>query len=48
MDLFLKKSNVFKIFKVWKVPMENETELRLKFLLPNNGGEFCNKAFGEY
>ncbi|KAG9444911.1 hypothetical protein H6P81_016251 [Aristolochia fimbriata] len=42
------KSNVFNVFKYWLARVENETGLRLKCLLSDNGGEFCNKEFDSY
>ncbi|KAG9446485.1 hypothetical protein H6P81_012613 [Aristolochia fimbriata] len=43
-----KKSNVFNMFKYWLARVENETGSRLKCLLSDNGGEFCNKEFDSY
>ena len=42
------KSDVFDTFKKWKALVENEIGKRLKFLRPNNGGEYCSKEFGRY
>ncbi|KAG9445072.1 hypothetical protein H6P81_016412 [Aristolochia fimbriata] len=42
------KSNVFNMFKYWLARVENETGSRLKCLLSDNGGEFCNKEFDSY
>ena len=38
---FLKhKSNVFSIFKKWKVEVENKTGLKVKCLRSDSGGEY--------
>lgn len=42
-----RKSDVFETFKRWKALMENETNLKLKFLRSDNGGEYCSKAFND-
>ncbi|KAG9453509.1 hypothetical protein H6P81_006413 [Aristolochia fimbriata] len=42
------KSNVFTVFKYWLACVENETGSRLKCLLSDNGGKFCNKEFDSY
>nr|GEY04925.1 retrovirus-related Pol polyprotein from transposon TNT 1-94 [Tanacetum cinerariifolium] len=46
---FLKsKSEVFNTFKKWKATVENETNLRVKYLKSNNGGEYISQEFIEY
>nr|GEY42351.1 retrovirus-related Pol polyprotein from transposon TNT 1-94 [Tanacetum cinerariifolium] len=46
---FLKnKSEVFNTFKKWKAIMENETNLRVKCLKSDNGGEYSSREFIEY
>jgi hypothetical protein len=43
---FLKeKSEVFQKFKIYKALVENETDLKIKCLRSNNGGEFTSKEF---
>jgi hypothetical protein len=43
---FLKlKSNVFEVFKKWKIMVEIETGLKLKCLRSNNGGEYEDGGF---
>ena len=40
---FLKhKSDIFGAFKTWKVMVENETDLKVKTLQSDNGGEHVN------
>nr|GFA17471.1 retrovirus-related Pol polyprotein from transposon TNT 1-94 [Tanacetum cinerariifolium] len=43
-----KKSKVFNTFKKWKAAVENETNLRVKFLKSDNGGEYSSREFIEY
>ncbi|GKD04573.1 putative RNA-directed DNA polymerase [Tanacetum coccineum] len=46
---FLKnKSEVFNTFKKWKPTTENETNLRVKCLKSDNGGEYSSREFIEY
>ncbi|GJS98311.1 retrovirus-related pol polyprotein from transposon TNT 1-94 [Tanacetum coccineum] len=46
---FLKnKSEVFNTFKKWKATVENETNLRVKCLKSDNGGEYSSQDFIEY
>ncbi|GJU84592.1 putative RNA-directed DNA polymerase [Tanacetum coccineum] len=46
---FLKnKFEVFNTFKKWKAAMENETNLRVKCLKSDNGGEYNSREFIEY
>ena len=40
------KSDVFKIFKKWKVLMEKQTEKKVKHLHSDNNMEFCLNEFG--
>eukprot|EP00253_Pinus_taeda_P006863 PITA_06863 len=43
-----KKSKVFDRFKEFKALVENQTEKKIKVLITDNGGEFCNKEFEEF
>ena len=46
---FLKnKSDVFDTFKIWKSAVENETDLKVKCLKSDNGGEYISKEFVDY
>ncbi|KAJ0589930.1 putative RNA-directed DNA polymerase [Helianthus annuus] len=46
---FLKhKSDVFDAFKIWKSAVENETNLKVKCLKSDNGGEYISKQFIDY
>ncbi|GJR54721.1 retrovirus-related pol polyprotein from transposon TNT 1-94 [Tanacetum coccineum] len=46
---FLKnKSEIFNTFKKWKATVENETNLRVKCLKSDNGGEYSSQDFIEY
>nr|GEY74621.1 retrovirus-related Pol polyprotein from transposon TNT 1-94 [Tanacetum cinerariifolium] len=46
---FLKnKSEVSNTFKMWKVAVENETNLRVKCLKIDNGGEYSSRYFIKY
>jgi hypothetical protein len=43
---FLKsKYNVFETFEKWKVVVETETDLKLKCLRSDNGGEYEDEDF---
>ena len=49
MSLFLKnKSDIFNTFKIWKAKVEIETNLKLKCLRSDNGGEYIDGGFKEY
>jgi hypothetical protein len=43
-----KKSKVFKHFKIYKEFVETETELKIKCLRSENGGEFTSKEFMDF
>ena len=43
-----KKFDVFEIFKKWKAMVETETDLKVKCLSSNNGGEYIDGGFNEY
>ena len=43
-----KKFDVFEIFKKWKAMVETETDLKVKCLRLNNGGEYIDGGFNEY
>ena len=46
---FLKnKSDAFETFKKWKAMVETETDLRVKYLRSDNGGEYIDGGFSEY
>jgi hypothetical protein len=46
---FLKnKSKAFDKFKAFKALVENETDMKIKFLRPDNGGEFPSTEFEEF
>jgi hypothetical protein len=46
---FLKKnSKAFKCFRIFKEMVENETNLKIKCLRSDNGGEFTSKVFMEF
>ena len=46
---FLKnKSEVFETFKKWRAMVETETDLKLKCLRSNNGGEYIDGGFKEF
>jgi hypothetical protein len=46
---FLKnKSESFEKFKIYKEMVENEMDLKIKFLRFDNGGEFTSKEFMDY
>ena len=45
---FRNQSNVFNTFKKWKYLVENKTRNKLKCLISDNGGEYCNKEFDRY
>ena len=42
------KSDVFEIFKKWKIMVETETNLKVKCLRSNNGGKYIDREFNEY
>ena len=42
------KSNVFDAFKRWKAMVENETDLKIKTLQYDNGGEYTDNNFKWY
>ena len=46
--LLKKKSEAFECFKIFKEQVENETELKIKCLRSDNGGEFTSKEFNHY
>ena len=43
-----KKSEAFECFKIYKELVENETDLKMKRLRSDNGGEFTSKLFQQY
>ena len=43
-----KKSESFESFKIFKEMVENETDLKIKTLSPDNGGEFTSNEFWNY
>ena len=43
-----KKSEAFECFKIYKDLVENETDLKIKCLRSDNGGEFTSKLFQQY
>jgi hypothetical protein len=46
---FLKnKSEAFEKFKAFKALVENETDLKIKCLRSDNGGEFTSNEFEEF
>ena len=42
------KSDVFETFKKWKAMVEIETNLKVKCLRSDNGGEYIDGGFSEY
>ena len=42
------KSEVFEVFKKWKVMVENETGLKIKKLRSDNGGEYDDTGFKKF
>nr|GEW18288.1 retrovirus-related Pol polyprotein from transposon TNT 1-94 [Tanacetum cinerariifolium] len=42
------KSEVFNTFKKWKAVVENETNLRVKYLISDNCGEYSSQEFIEF
>ena len=46
---FLKeKSKAFEKFEIFKAKVENETNLKIKFLRSDNGGKFTSNEFNEF
>ena len=46
---FLKrKFEAFECFKIYKELVENETDLKIKCLILDDGGEFTSKLFHQY
>jgi hypothetical protein len=43
-----KKSKVFKKFKEFKSLVENQTDMKIKVIRTENGGEFCRKDFEQF
>ena len=43
-----KKSEAFECFKIYKELVKNETDLKIKCLRSDNGGEFTSKLFQQY
>ena len=43
-----KKSEAFECFKIFKEMVENETDLKIKTLRSDNGGEFTSNEFRNY
>ena len=43
-----KKSKAFECFKIFKEMVENETDLKIKTLRSENGGEFTSNEFWNY
>ena len=39
------KSNVFNVFLKWKIMPKTKTGKKIKHLITDNGGEFCNDQF---
>ena len=46
--LLKEKSEALSMFKKFKAMVENRTELRIKMLRTDRGGEFCSKEFAAY
>lgn len=42
------KSEVFRMFRIWKTMVEKETGYQIKVLKFDNGGEYTSKEFAEY
>ena len=42
------KSDVLGAFKTWKAMVKNETDLKVKTLQSDNGGEYVNAEFQRY
>lgn len=42
------KSDTFKVFKQWKLLIENQTNMKIKALRTDNGLEFCNSDFDTF
>ena len=46
---FLKKNpEAYEYFRIYKELVENETDLKIKCLRSENGGEFTSKVFQQY
>ena len=45
---FLKKDELFEMFKEFKDLVENLSEKRIRILISDNGGEFTSSEFNEY
>jgi hypothetical protein len=43
-----KKSEAFECFRIFKEMVENETDLKIKCLRSDNGGEFTSKEFMDF
>ena len=49
MSLFFEnKSDAFETFKKWKAMVETETDLKVKCLRSDKGGEYIDGGFSEY
>lgn len=48
MFLLKTKDETFTILKEWKIQIENQTDLKIKFLRTDNGLEFCNYEFDNF
>ena len=42
------KFDIFETFKKWKTMVEIETDLKVKCLRSDNGGEYIDGGFNEY
>jgi len=42
------KDKTFEIFKVFKAFVENQTNLKIKMLRSNNGGEYHSNEFNDF
>ena len=45
---WIKKSDVFEMFKQWKALVQNKIGKKVKCLKSDNGGEYYNKEFENY
>ena len=46
---FLKeKTKSFEKFKIFKAMVENETHMKIKYLISDNGGYFTSNEFNEF